>query len=91
MVVTLENTKAWLRVETNDEDALIVSFIAAAEDIVEGILRFSLAELADVPEPIKHAIYFAVAKLYEERNELNTGTLTEVLKALLFAHRRVEW
>lgn len=91
MIVTLENTKAWLRVEASDEDALIGSFIAAAEDIVEGILRFPLAEFADVPEPVKHAIYFAVSKLYEERNELNTDTLTDVLKALLFAHRKVEW
>lgn len=91
MIVTLEKTKAWLRVEANDEDALIVSFIEAAEDIVAGILRFPLAEFTDVPEPVKHAIYFAVSKLYEERNELNTGVLTEVLKALLFAYRKVEW
>ncbi|MBS3937598.1 MAG: head-tail connector protein [Peptococcaceae bacterium] len=91
MVVTLENTKAWLRVESNAEDALIESFIVAAEDIVAGILRFPLAEFADVPEPVKHAIYFAVSKLYEERNELNTSALTEVLKALLFSYRRVEW
>jgi len=91
LVVTLENTKAWLRVESNAEDALIESFIVAAEDIVAGILRFPLAEFADVPEPVKHAIYFAVSKLYEERNELNTSALTEVLKALLFSYRRVEW
>lgn len=91
MVVNLENTKAWLRVEGNDEDALIESFIAAAEDMVEGILRFPLSEFSDVPEPVKHAIYFAVSKLYEERNELNTGSLTEVLKALLFSYRRVAW
>lgn len=91
MFVTLENTKVWLRVEASDEDALIESFIAAAEDMVEGILRFPLSEFADVPEPVKHAIYFTVSKLYEERNELNTGSLTEVLKALLFSYRRVAW
>lgn len=91
MIVTLENTKAWLRVESNAEDALIESFIMAAEDIVAGILRFPLAEFTDIPEPVKHAIYFAVSKLYEERNELNTSALIEVLKALLFSYRRVEW
>jgi len=89
--VTLENTKAWLRIEANNEDALIESFIVAAEDMVEGILRFPLAEFAVVPEPVKHAIYFAVSKLYEERNELDTATLTEVLKALLFSYRQVQW
>ncbi len=92
MVVTLEDTKAWLRVDSADEDALIESFIATAEDIVEGILRFPLSDYAGVvPEPVKHAIYFAVSKLYEERNELNTTELTDVLRTLLFAYREVEW
>lgn len=92
MTVTLENTKAWMRVESNDEDALIESFILAAEDIVEGILRFPLSDFADaVPEPVKHAVYFAVSKLYEERNELDAGSLNEVLKALLSSYREVAW
>ena len=92
MIVTLENTKAWLRVESTDEDALIESLILAAEDIVAGILRFPLTDFTiDVPEPVKHAIYFAVSKLYEERNELNSGEMTDVLKALLFTYRKVEW
>ena len=92
MVVTLEKTKEWLRVDGDNEDSLIESFIMAAEDIVEGVLRFPLSEYEEnVPEPVKHAIYFAVSKLYEERNELNTGELTEVLKSLLFAQRKVEW
>ncbi len=52
MIVTLEKTKEWIRVESNDEDALIESFIAAAEDIVSGILRFPLSELSEVPETV---------------------------------------
>jgi hypothetical protein len=92
VVVTLKDTKIWLRVESNAEDALIESFIMAAEDIVAGILRFPLSDFTEsVPEPVKHAIYFAVSKLYEERNELNTDELTAVLKALLFSYRKAEW
>jgi len=92
LVVTLENTKEWLRVESNDEDALIESFILAAEDIVEGILRFPLSDFADaIPEPVKHAIYVAASKLYEERNELDTESINEVLTALLFSYREVVW
>ena len=92
MVVTLENTKTWMRVESNDEDALIGSFILAAEDIVEGILRFPLSDFAGaVPEPVKHAVYFAVSRLYEERNELDSGSLYDVLKALLSSYREVAW
>ena len=92
LVVTLEKTKEWLRVDSDNEDSLIESFIMAAEDIVEGVLRFPLSDYdGQVPEPVKQAIFFAVSKLYEERNELNTDELTEVLKNLLFAQRKVEW
>jgi uncharacterized phage protein (predicted DNA packaging) len=91
VVVTLADTKAWLRVDSDAEDALIEGLIETAEELVEGILRFSLSEFEEVPEPVKHAIYYAVSKLFEERNELNTKELTEVLKALLFTYRKVEW
>ena len=92
MVVTLENTKKWIRVESNEEDALIQSFILAAENLVEGIIRFPLSNFEEtVPELIKHAIYFTVSKLYEERNELDTDSLNEDLKALLFYYREVTW
>jgi hypothetical protein len=92
LTVTLENTKEWLKIESDDEDTLIQSFITAAEDIVEGILRFPLSEYGgDIPEPVKHAIYFTVSRFYEERNELDMKSLVEVLKALLFSQRKVDW
>lgn len=92
MIVTLEETKLWIRVEHSDEDALIESFIAAAEELVEGILRFPLSEFeGDVPETIKHAVFFTVSKLYEERNELNMEEIYTVLKFLLSSYRKVDW
>ncbi|WP_139904003.1 head-tail connector protein [Clostridium thermarum] len=92
MIVTLEETKLWLRVEHSDEDALIESFIAAAEELVEGILRFPLSEFeVSIPEAIKYAVFFTVSKFYEERNELNMEEINSVLKALLFSYRKVDW
>lgn len=92
MTVTLEKTKEWLRIEGDNEDALLESLIEAAEDIVEGVLRFPLSDYEqEIPEPVKQAIYFIVSKLYEERNELKMDELLEVLKALLFTQRKVEW
>lgn len=92
MIVTLEETKLWLRVEHSDEDALIESFIATAEELVEGILRFPLREFeVSIPEAIKYAIFFTVSKFYEERNELNMEEINSVLKALLFSYRKVDW
>lgn len=92
MNVTLEETKLWIRVEHSDEDALIESFILAAAELVEGILRFPLSEFeGNVPEAVKHAIFFTVSKFYEDRNELDMADLNNVLRALLFSYRKAEW
>ena len=91
MIVTLEKTKQWLRVESNDEDALIESFITAAEDIVSGILRFPLYEMEVVPEIIEQAIILAVSRLYEERESFDIAALMIALRGMLFAYREDTW
>lgn len=92
MIVTLEETKLCIRVEHSDEDALIESFILAAEELVEGILRFPLSEFeGNIPEAIKHVVFFTVSKFYEDRNELDMAELNLVLRALLFSYRKAEW
>ncbi len=92
MVVTLEDTKLWIRVEGDYEDSLIESLILTAEGMVEDILRFPLSEFTDgVPEAVKHAIYFCVSKLYEERNDLDAERVNEILRALLSSYRKVDW
>lgn len=92
MIVTLDETKLWIRVDHSDEDALIESFILAAEELVEGILRFPLSEFeGNVPEAIKHAVFFTVSKFYEDRNDLDMQDINSVLRALLFSYRKAEW
>lgn len=91
MIVTLEKTKEWLRVESNDEDALIESFITAAEDIVGGILRFPLSEMDIVPEIVEQAVILAVSRLYEERESFDIAALMSALRGMLFAYREDAW
>jgi hypothetical protein len=91
LIVTLEKTKEWLRVESGDEDALIESFITAAEDIVGGILRFPLSEFEQVPETVKQAIYYAVSVMYEQRESLDIVALMNTLRGMLFAYRKESW
>lgn len=91
MIVTLEKTKEWLRVESDDEDALIEGFITAAEDIVGGILRFPLSEMEQVPETVKQAIYYAVSVMYEQRESLDIVALMNTLRGMLFAYRKDAW
>lgn len=91
MIVTLEKTKEWLRVESNDEDALIESFILAAEEIVQGVLRFPFTDLVTVPEEIKQAVWYTVSQLYELRESFDITALLNTLKHLLYDYRKDAW
>jgi hypothetical protein len=91
LFVTLEKTKEWLRIESNDEDALIESFITAAEDIVGGVLRFPLSEFEELPEVVEQAVCFAVSVLFEQRESLDIAALMNTLRGMLFAYRKDAW
>ena len=91
MGVTLEKAKAWLRVGSSDEDALITGFITAAEDITGGILRFPLSEFEEVPEIVEQAICFAVSVMFEQRESLDIVALMTALRGMLFAYRKDAW
>ena len=91
MFVTLEKTKECLRIESNDEDALIESFITAAEDIVGGVLRFPLSEFEELPEVVEQAVCFAVSVLFEQRESLDIAALMNTLRGMLFAYRKDAW
>jgi uncharacterized phage protein (predicted DNA packaging) len=91
LIVTLEKTKAWLRVESNDEDALIESYIAAAEDIVTGVLRYPLSDFEEVPETVRQAVYYAVSVMYEQRESLDIVALLNTLRGILFVYRKDVW
>jgi len=91
LFVTLEKTKEFLRVESTDEDALIENFIAAAEDIVGGVLRFPLSEFEEVPEIVEQAICLAVSVMFEQRESLDIVALMTTLRGMLFAYRKDAW
>lgn len=91
MIVTVEEVKEWLKVEGNSEDALIESFIAATEDICEGVLRFSMSEFDVIPESIKQAVLYGISQFYELRDSMDIGVLLQTIKGLLFAYRKEEW
>ncbi len=88
MVVTLEEVKQYLRVDADADDALITTFIHAAEELCEDILRFSLVEFVEIPEVVRQSIFYAVANFYEQRESVDIKAVIEVMKRLLFAYRR---
>lgn len=89
MLVTLPEAKEYLRVDAEDEDALIQGFIGAAQEICMDVARVSEAsDFADDLENARAAVLYTVAYLYEHREEADHRGLLLTLRALLFGVRR---
>lgn len=91
MIITLNEAKLYLKVENEADDTLILSFINAAEELCEDILRFSLTEFVEIPDTVKQAALYAVGNLYEQREALDMKAMLEFMTRLLFAYRREGW
>ena len=87
MVVTLEEMKGYLRVDFDDDDALIEDFILTGQNLCADIVRLSEEELSEIPSS-KIAVMYAVAYLYEHREDADHHALTVSLRSLLFGSRR---
>lgn len=99
MVVTLEETKLYLRIDSDEENTLITNFIFTAEEICEDILRYPLSEFEEVPLVVRQAVLYAVANMYEKRegtysHKNESGSISEtinVMKLILGNLRRESW
>lgn len=91
MVVSLEDVKLYLRVDGDDEDTLIVTFINVSEDLVEGILRYPLSEFEVVPDIVKQVVMYSVANMYEKREDYDSKEVIDIMTKLLFSYRKDEW
>lgn len=91
MVIQLEEVKLYLRVDGEDENTLITNFIITAEELCEGILRYPLSELTAVPETIKQAVLYAIANMYEKRENFEVKEVLETMTRLLFSYRKESW
>ena len=84
MPVTLDEAKEYLKVEYNDEDELIQSFILSAQQLCEDVLREPLTS-----DPVvKIAVLYAVGYMFENRITPNFTELTTMLKYILSSRRR---
>ena len=87
MIVALDEMKGYLRVDFVDDDELIQHFIIAGENLCADIARISVEELSEIPSS-KIAVMYAVAYLYEHREDADHHALTISLRSLLFGSRR---
>ena len=87
MTVSLEEMKKYLRVDFEDDDELIEKFILIGQSLCADIARLSVDELGAIPSS-KIAVMYAVAYLYEHREDANHHQLTISLRSLLEGVRR---
>ena len=87
MIVNLDEMKGYLRVDFDDDDALIESFITTGQNLCADIARLSVDELSAIPSS-KIAVMYAVAYLYEHREAADHHQLTISLRSLLEGVRR---
>lgn len=68
--ITLEEAKAQVVCEHNEDDAYISSLIEVAEANLQHLINRPLDEVLEagqLPAPLKHTIKMLIAKLYRER------------------------
>ena len=90
-MITLEEAKYYLRVDFDDEDEMINSFIQSSIKHSMDVARVdSEEELSKNPNG-KIAVLYMTAYLYEHREEADYSELNLTLRALLFGMRKAEF
>lgn len=96
--VTLEEVKQHCRVDFDEDDELLCTYIAAAREWAEGFLNIQLVFKEGNPDPIevkqtwKQAILLMVGHWYANRENTTQQSLKEIphgVKDLLWLDRKV--
>ena len=86
-MLTLDEVKQYLRVDSSEEDTLIEGLIKTADSLVRGVGRL-YSETDETSRPVLMAAeLYTVAYLYEHREEADHKGLVLTLRALLFGIR----
>ena len=88
MLVTLEEAKNYLRVDTADDDRLIETILSAAHQMSMDILRTDDPAVLEQEADAKVAVLYTTAYLYEHREEADHKALVLSLRALLSGSRK---
>lgn len=87
MIVTVKEMKDYLRVDYEDDDRLLSDLIEQGQKICMDVARIEDADVFEKQVGARIAVMYAVAYLYEHREEADHKTLTLGLRALLFGVR----
>ena len=93
MIVSLEELKAHLRIQTDDEDTLLQSLLAQAQAASEEYCRADFHSAGDPPETVRLAVLLMASHFYECRDSSDRSaysTMIRAFHALLYPHRVIE-
>ena len=91
MILTVEEAKAHLRLQHEEEDAYLASLILQAQAVAEDYCRVSFDETA--PQAVRLAVLLMVSHYYENRDNLDKQvyiTMRMAFENLLYPHRNVD-
>lgn len=76
MFVTLEEAKGYLRVDSSDEDELILRLMETSDRLILDVTRQPPEELKEYESVVRTAELYVIAYLYEHREEADHKTMT---------------
>ena len=89
MLISLEEVKQYLRVTFDDDDALLEQLINTAQELCMAVARLEGSEEESAgANQMRIGILYAVAYLYEHREEADHKELMITLRSLLFGIRK---
>ena len=89
MLVSLAEVKQYLRVTFDDDDMLLEQLITTAQELCMAVARLEGSEEESAgANQMRIGILYAVAYLYEHREEADHHELTLTLRSLLFGIRK---
>lgn len=86
-MLKLDEIKQYLRVDYEDDDELLTQLIESSKQLCADIARVDISELSTFPVA-KIAVMYAIAYLFEHREEADHHQLTLSLRSILEGIRR---
>lgn len=87
-MISLDEMKSYLRIDFDDDDALLENLIVSSERLCMDIARIKSKTVFEKKENAKIAVMYAVAYQYEHREDCDHCALTLSLRSLLSGIRK---
>ena len=87
MLVSLDEAKEYLRIDTDAENSTVESLLNSAQSLCMDVARLDEETFDAAGDIAKTAVLYALAYFYEHRDDADHKALTLTLRALLMGIR----